>query len=45
MFLGKWVRIELCWIRGVLSKGRELFAPIPLFPKAPQPCFVSNLAR
>ena len=27
------------------TKGQELLAPIPLLPKAPQPCFASNRAQ
>ena len=37
-----YLKIGLRWLRGVLSKGRELLAPIPLLPKDPQPCFASN---
>ena len=40
-----YLKIGWRWLRGVLSKGRELLAPIPLLPKDPQPCFASNRAR
>ncbi len=40
-----YLKIGLRWLNGVLHKGRELLAPIPLLPKDPQPCFASKQAE
>jgi hypothetical protein len=40
-----YLKIGLRWLRGVLHKGRQLFAPRPLLPQDPQPCFASKKAE
>jgi hypothetical protein len=40
-----YLKIGLRWLRGVLNKGRDLFVPIPLFLKDPEPCFASKKAK
>jgi hypothetical protein len=41
-----YLKMGLRWIKGVvMSKGRELLAPVPLLPNDPQPCFASKRAR
>ncbi len=40
-----YLKIGLRWLQGVLHKGRELLAPVPLLPKDPQPCFASKRAE
>ncbi|MBE9048558.1 hypothetical protein IQ255_29975 [Pleurocapsales cyanobacterium LEGE 10410] len=36
------LKIGLRWLRGVLHKGRDLLAPVPLFLRNVQPCFASK---
>jgi len=33
------------WLQGVFHKARELFTPVPLLPKDPQPVFASKRAE
>ena len=40
-----YLKIGIRWLRGVMSKGRDLFPPIPLFSSNLQPCFASKRAR
>lgn len=40
-----YLKMGLRWLKGVIYKGRELFAPVPLLPNDPQPCFASKRAR
>lgn len=40
-----YLKIGLKWLKGVIHKGRQLLASIPLLPKDPQPCFASNQAK
>lgn len=40
-----YLKIGLKWLKGVIYKGRQLLASIPLLPKDPQPCFASNQAK
>lgn len=40
-----YLKIGLRWLQGVLHKGRELLAPLPLLPKDPQPVFASKRAE
>lgn len=40
-----YLKIGLRWLQGVVHKGRQLFAPQPLLPKDPQPCFASKKAE
>ena len=40
-----YLKIGLRWLKGVLHKGRDLFAPMPLFSEDIQPCFASKKAR
>ncbi len=40
-----YLKIGLRWIKGVINKGRELFVPIPLLNKDPEPCFPSKKAK
>ncbi len=40
-----YLKIGLRWLKGVINKGRELFAPITLLNKDPQPCFASKKAK
>lgn len=40
-----YLKIGLAWLRGVLTKGRPLVAPLPLLAIDPEPCFASKKAR
>ena len=40
-----YLKIGIRWLKGVLHKGRDLFAPIPLFSHDIQPCFASKKDR
>ena len=40
-----YLKIGLRWLRGVISKGRQLLSPVPLLPQDPQPCFASFRAE
>jgi len=40
-----YLKIGLRWLQGVLHKGRELLAPLPLLPTDPQPVFASKRAE
>ena len=40
-----YLKIGIRWLKGVISKGRDLFTPIPLFPSNLQPCFASKRAK
>ena len=40
-----YLKIGVRWLKGVLHKGRNLFAPIPLFYQNIQPCFASKKDR
>lgn len=40
-----YLKIGLRWLRGVVSKGRQLLSPVPLLPQDPQPCFASFRAE
>lgn len=37
-----YLKIGVRWLKGVLHKGRDLFAPIPLFSQDILPCFVTR---
>ena len=39
------LKIGIRWLKGVISKGRDLFTPIPLFSSNLQPCFASKRAK
>lgn len=36
-----YLKSGLRWLKGVMNKGRQLLMPVPLLPRAPQPCFAS----
>ncbi|MBF2057545.1 MAG: transposase [Cyanobacterium sp. T60_A2020_053] len=38
-------KIGLRWLTGVIHKGRNLFPPMPLLSKDPEPCFASKKAK
>lgn len=40
-----YLKIGIRWLKGVMSKGRDLFTPIPLFSSNLQPCFASKRAK
>jgi hypothetical protein len=40
-----YLKIGLRYLQGVLKKGRQLLAPIPLFRKDPELCFPSKKAK
>jgi hypothetical protein len=40
-----YLKIGLHYLQGVLKKGRQLLAPIPLCRKDPEPCFPSKKAK
>lgn len=40
-----YLKIGLRWLKGVVNKGRQLFMPVPLLSKDPQPCFASKKAE
>ncbi len=40
-----YLKIGIRWLKGVISKGRDLFTPIPLFSSNLQPCFASKRAK
>jgi len=39
-----YLKIGLRWLKGVVSKGRQLLMPVSLLPKDPQLCFASKKA-
>jgi hypothetical protein len=40
-----YLKIGLRYLRGVITKGRTLLVPIPLFSREPEPCFASAKAK
>jgi hypothetical protein len=40
-----YLKIGIRWLKGVMCKGRYLFAPVPLFSQDIQPCFASKRAK
>ena len=40
-----YLKIGLRYLRGVITKGRTLLVPIPLFSRDPEPCFASAKAK
>lgn len=40
-----YLKIGIRWLKGVMSKGRDLLTPIPLFSSNLQPCFASKRAK
>jgi hypothetical protein len=40
-----YLKIRLCWLKGIVNKGRQLLMPVPLLMSDPQPCFSSKKAQ